>query len=515
MTLTAARSPAAAIPRASSLPHHQAVIVGAGFGGLTMGAELKAAGIHDFVILEEGADVGGVWRENTYPGCACDVPSHLYSFAFDPYRDPRIRYPGQPDILAYMQTVAERQGLREHLRTTTAVTAADYDDAAGVWTLTTADGARLRAGAVIWAVGQLHRPAMPSIPGLDAFGGRAFHSARWNHNVDLTGHIAVIGTGSSGTQIVPELARTAASVTVYQRTPAWILPRPRERFGPLTRWALEHVPGLHQLYRAGLHQGADLTLAPIMHGGWSARPATWVARAHLRRQVADPALRGELTPRYRIGEKRILLDSKFYPALRLPHVELVTDPIERIAVDGIRTTDGTHRPADVIVLATGFKAPEFLGGIEIRGRGGADLHRQWASTGGPEAYLGLAVPGFPGMFMIAGPHSFTPAHSNPAIKASQARYIARCLEHSTALGAPLEVSASAMTAYRRWLDGALASTVWPDGVASWFKQSDGVITNPWPASVKRFDRMTRLGPEHIFVPVPTSRTAAVTARRSA
>lgn len=494
---------------------HPVVIVGAGFGGLTVAATLKDSGIHDFVILEEGDDVGGVWRENTYPGCACDVPSHLYSFEFDPHRDARVRYPRQPEILAYMQNVADRHGLREHLRTTTAVTAADYDDSTGTWTLTTTNSEHLSARAVIWAVGQLHRPATPSILGLSTFGGRAFHSARWDHTADLTGHLAVIGTGSSGTQIVPELARTAASVTVYQRTPAWILPRPREHFGPVSRWALEHIPGLHQLYRASLHRAADLTLAPIMHGGWSARPATWAARAHLRRQVSDPVLRAKLTPHYRLGEKRILLDSKFYPALRMPHVELVADPIERITVDGIRTTGGTHRPADVIVLATGFKAPEFLGGITIRGRGGADLHRQWARTGRPEAYLGLAVPGFPQMFMIAGPHSFTPAHSNPAIKASQARYIARCLEHSTALGAPLQVSASAMAAYRRWLDDALARTVWPDGVASWFKQSDGAITNPWPTSVQQFDRMTRRGPEHAFVPVHISQTAAVTSRRSA
>ncbi|BAD60596.1 putative monooxygenase (plasmid) [Nocardia farcinica IFM 10152] len=493
---------------------HSVVVVGAGFGGLTMGAELKAAGVHDFVILEEGNDVGGVWRENTYPGCACDVPSHLYSFAFDPHRDAQVRYPDQASILAYMRAVADRNGLREHLRSSTSVKSAVYNDADGSWTLTTERGQHLHTEAVVWAVGQLHRPAVPQIPDAHTFGGRAFHSARWDHTVDPTGHIAVVGTGSSAAQMVPELARTAASVTVYQRTPAWILPKPDSRFGPGTRWALEHIPGLHRLYRAGLYHGADLVLAPIMRGGWSARPAAWIARAHLRRQVPDPALRVKLTPHYRIGEKRILMDSRFYPALALPHVELVTDPIDRITEEGIRTADTphrrTHRRHDVIVWATGFRAPELLGGITVRGRGGRDLHAQWAHWGRPEAFFGLAIPGFPSMYLIAGPHSFTPANSNPALKRHQARYIMRCLELTARLGAPIEVAPASMANYRRWLNTELARTVWPDGVPSWFKRrSDGQITNPWPASAREFGRLLdRHHPADTFTEVSVAAGAA-------
>lgn len=485
----------------------EVVIVGAGFGGLTMAAELRSSGIDDFVVLEGGEDVGGVWRENTYPGCACDVPSHLYSFGFDPYRGIDIRYPGQADILDYMRQVTDHHDLRTHLRCGTTVVGADFDSATSTWTLTTTAGHKIRARSVVWAVGQLHRPAYPTLPGAHSFRGRAFHSARWDHDADLTGHIAVIGTGSSAAQMVPELARTAASVTVYQRTAAWILPKPRTRFGPVSRWILSRVPGAHQLYRAGLYYVADAVLAPIMRGGWSARPATWIARTHLRRQVPDPALRQALTPRYRLGEKRILLDNKFYPALMRPNVELVTDRIDRIAVDGIYSADGTHRPADVIVYATGFRATEILGGIRIRGRGGVGLHDRWNSAR-PEAFLGLAMPDFPNMYLIAGPNSFTAANSNPSFKADQARYIARCIALADRWGAPIEVTTAAMSQYRVWLDAQLARTVWPTGVPAWFKRPSGEVTNAWPATARAFHQMTRSDPARAFHPVPGTPAAS-------
>ncbi|MFC9965163.1 flavin-containing monooxygenase [Nocardia ignorata] len=372
---------------------HEVVIVGAGFGGLTVAAELKHAGVQDFLILESGPDVGGVWRENTYPGCSCDVPAHLYSFAFDPYRDAHVRYPGQRAILTYMREVTDRNGLRPHLRCDTAVVAADYSDTDRTWTLTTTTGELIRTGAVVWALGQLHRPAIPRFQGAETFGGRAFHSARWDHTADLSGQIAVVGTGSSAAQMIPELARTAAGVTVYQRSPSWVLPKPAASFGPISRWALTHVPGLHGLYRAGIYRAADMVLAPIMRAGWSARPAELLARAHLRRQVRDRKLRAELTPDYRIGEKRILLDNGYFPALTQPHVELVTDRIERLGPDGIRTVDGTERRADVIVWATGFHAREFFAGVQITGRGGVDPHDQWRRQGRPSAFYGLAVRG--------------------------------------------------------------------------------------------------------------------------
>ncbi|MFE3618139.1 flavin-containing monooxygenase, partial [Streptomyces anulatus] len=249
------------------------------------------------------------------------------------------------------------------------------------WTLSTNTGDLIHTDAVVWALGQLHRPAIPQLRGAELFGGRAFHSARWDHTADLSGQIAVVGTGSSAAQMIPELARTAAGVTVYQRSPSWVLPKPAAAFGPISRWALTHVPGLHKLYRAGIYHAADLVLAPIMRAGWSAGPAELAARGHLRRQVRDRDLRAKLTPNYRIGEKRVLLDSGYFPALTQPHVELVTDHIDRLGPDGIRTVDGTERRADVIVWATGFRASAFLGGVQVRGRGGVDLHDQWRRQG--------------------------------------------------------------------------------------------------------------------------------------
>ncbi|MFD4462107.1 flavin-containing monooxygenase [Nocardia sp. NPDC058480] len=467
---------------------HDVVVVGAGFGGLTMAAQLKQAGVRDFLILEEGPEVGGVWRENTYPGCSCDVPAHLYSFDFDPYRDARVRYPDQQAILTYMREITDRNGLRAHLRCNASVVSAHYSDTDRTWTLSTNTGDLIHTDAVVWALGQLHRPAIPQLRGAELFGGRAFHSARWDHTADLSGQIAVVGTGSSAAQMIPELARTAAGVTVYQRSPCWVLPKPAAAFGPISRWALTHVPGLHKLYRAGIYHAADLVLAPIMRAGWSAGPAELAARGHLRRQVRDRDLRAKLTPNYRIGEKRVLLDSGYFPALTQPHVELVTDHIDRLGPDGIRTVDGTERRADVIVWATGFRASAFLGGVQVRGRGGVDLHDQWRRQGRPTAFYGLAVRGFPNLYMIAGPHSFTPSNSNPSMKQHQARYIMDCLALSSASGAPVEVTERAMATYLDRLDRALAQTIWRDGVATaWWKRADGTITNAWPGTVSEFE----------------------------
>lgn len=324
-------------------------VIGAGFGGIGMGAALKRAGISDFVIFDGGDDVGGVWRDNTYPGCSCDVPSHLYSLSVAPYRSATTRYPRQPEILDYLRATADNEGLRPHLRLNTAIVSAAFCDETGYWTLTTAHGQRYRARTVVWAVGQLHRPYVPDVPGRDVFAGAMFHSARWNHNIDLRGRrVAVVGTGSSAAQLIPEVAGHADRLMVFQRTPAWVLPKPAAEFGPVYRRAFALVPGLQSAYRAAIYYGADLLLGPLKHRGWSARPAEWVARAHLRRQVKDPALRAALRPDYPIGEKRILLDNCFYPALTRGNVELVTAAVEQLTEDGVQAGDG-FRHADVVI----------------------------------------------------------------------------------------------------------------------------------------------------------------------
>ncbi|MFD8248244.1 flavin-containing monooxygenase [Nocardia sp. NPDC059691] len=481
---------------------YKVAVVGAGFGGIGMGVGLRRAGITDFVIFERDGDVGGVWRDNTYPGCSCDVPSHLYSFSFAPYRSRRIRYPRQAEILEYLRRVAADHGLVPHLRLGTAIREASYLETEGGWELTTSDGRRVVAEVVIFAVGQLHRPSIPDLAGRADFAGPSFHSARWDHDQDLHGRdVAVIGTGSSAAQMLPTLATKARRVRVFQRTPHWVLPKPPADFGPLARTALR-LPGAHHLYRRVLYYGSDAVLAPIMRRGWSARPAEWAARRYLHSRIADPRLRAKLTPDYPIGGKRIIFDSHYYSALARENVELITDPIARITRDGLRTADGAHHAADVIIYATGFRAPEFLVPITVRGRGGVLLHDQWRS--GATALLGMAVPGYPNAFLIAGPNSFNPAGSNPGMKECQVDYIVRCLHWRDRIGASaIEVRETAMRAHLQWLEQAVTKTVWPAmGPNCWYKHASGRVTNPWPASARAFDRALRRPPSESFRAVP-------------
>jgi cation diffusion facilitator CzcD-associated flavoprotein CzcO len=483
-------------------------IVGAGFGGLGMGAALKRAGFDGFVIFEKGDDVGGVWRENTYPGCSCDVPSHLYSFSFQKYRSATKRFPGQQAILEYLRQVADEQGLRPHLRLGTSIASAEYDDRSGQWELRTGAGELQTFDVVVFAVGQLHRPFVPVIAGQQTFEGPAYHTARWDHSQDLTGRdVAVIGTGSSAAQVVPAIADAARRVVVLQRTPHWVLPKPSPEFGAVTRWAFSRMPLLQAVYRELVYHGADAGLSPLITRGWSARPVEWLARWHLWSRIKDPVLRAKLTPDYPIGCKRVLVDSAFYPALTRENVELIADPIERLLPDGIATCSGVRIHADIIVYATGFRATEFLVPVDVRGRDGVPLHERW--TDGAEAYLGLAVQDFPNMFIIAGPNSFIAHGSNPLMKECQIRYIMNCLRllREQPDTVAIEVSPQAMASYRQWMDESLARTVWRADVHSWYRTESGRIVNPWPAPARHFDRLTRQDPASAFVGVAAPRNS--------
>lgn len=487
-------------------------VVGAGFAGIGMAAGLQKAGMNNFIIFEKADRVGGVWRDNTYPAACCDVPSHLYSYSFQPYRDSRIRYPGQKDIQEYLEQIVDNQALRPHLRLSTGIVDAAWDQDTGCWVLTTAAGTTVVADQVVFAVGMLHRPYIPDFAGRDTFGGTAFHSARWDHSQELAGRdIAIIGTGSSAAQMLPEIAAIAHRVDVYQRTANWVLPKPRARFGPITRSAFAALPILHSAYRAAIYHGADAVLGPIMTEGWSARPMEWIARQHLRRRVPDPRLRARLTPGYRLGEKRIVVDSRYYTALNLPNVELITDPITSIDSDGIITSDRRRRNVDTIVYATGFRSTEFLQPTRITGRGGMQLHQQW--TDGADAYLGVAVRNFPNMWMLHGPNSFITHNSNIAIKESQIGLIVRAMLLRRQSGAAaLEIGEHAIAEYQQWLNHALARTIWPTGVNSWYKiprrgNSQQRITNPWPASARAFMSYARRDPALMFVPVAAPRAS--------
>ncbi|TMR90031.1 flavin-containing monooxygenase, partial [Nonomuraea basaltis] len=368
-------------------------IIGAGFGGLCMAIQLERAGIRSYTVFEKAGDVGGTWRDNSYPGAGCDIPSHLYSYSFEKYASWTRRFPEQPEILGYLEHCADKYDVRRKIRFHTEVRRAVFDGSR--WQVATtshpadpesagtsgAGGGEERTEAfdvVVMGVGQLNRPRLPDIPGMPEFGGVSFHSARWNHDHDLAGRrVAVIGNGSSAAQLIPRVADRAERLHVFQRTPNWVIPKPDATFGPLARLAFRFVPGLQRTYREWIYRYAEATLYPALAQGWSAELLKKRALRHLRDQVPDPQLRAKLTPGYPPGCKRVVIDSAFYPALTRENVDVVTDRIVRITPKGVETTEGL-READTIVYATGFKSTEFLAPMEVTGRGGRALREQWA-----------------------------------------------------------------------------------------------------------------------------------------
>jgi cation diffusion facilitator CzcD-associated flavoprotein CzcO len=464
-------------------------IIGAGFGGLCMGIQLQRAGITTYTIFEKAGGVGGTWRDNTYPGAACDVPSHLYSYSFEQRHDWTRRYPRQREILAYLEHCADKYGVRPHLRLNTEVTAATFDEQANRWRVTTADGEDRMFDVVVSGVGQLNRPRLPDIPGISTFEGAGFHSARWDHDHDLAGRrVAVIGNGSSAAQFIPRIARAAGHLDVYQRTPNWVIPKMDGEYGPRERLAFQRLPLLQTANRERIYRFIEGLVFPVVVGGWSRRVITKRAQDHLRQQVRDPELRAKLTPTYPIGCRRIVIDSDFYPALTRPNVDVVTDPITRIVPNGIETAGGDVREADTIIYATGFRTTDFLAPIEITGREGRRLHEVWKT--GAEAYLGVAVPHFPNLFLLYGPNTNLGHNSIIIMIESQVRYIMGCLPLLSARG-PMEVRQAAMDAWRRTLDHAMARTVWEASCRSWYKNAAGRVTNNWPRPTTVYRRITQ------------------------
>ncbi|MGI8844614.1 MAG: flavin-containing monooxygenase [Thermoleophilaceae bacterium] len=465
--------------------------MGAGFGGIATANALRQAGIENFAVLERGDDLGGVWRENTYPGAACDIPSHLYSFSYAQRRDWSRPCPSQSDILDYLHEVAERFGIADRIETDTEVTSATFDEQTARWTVTTAGGERIDAGAVVVAAGQLSRPFTPAIEGSDEFAGTVFHSAEWDHSFDARGkRIAVIGTGASAVQFVPEIAKEAARVDVYQRTPPWMLPRRNNDYAPWAKRLIERAPGLQWIRRKGmlafLESGiSGQTRVPAIRASmrlWS----TWF----MRRQVREPQLRRRIWPDYPIGCKRVLFSSKYLPALQQENVELVTDPIARISEGGPVTADGREREVDCIVWGTGFKSHEFVAPMAVHGRDGRELSEQWKD--GARAHLGVQVSGFPNLFLIYGPNTNLGFGSIVLMIEAQVTYVVDALrtlrrERADAMDIRPEVQ-DASTAR---VQEQLRHSVWTT-CESWYRQdSDGRIVNNWPGQMAEYVRATR------------------------
>jgi len=475
-----------------AMPRHVRVaIIGAGFSGLGAGVRLRQAGVADFLILERAAAVGGTWRDNTYPGCACDIPSHLYSFSFAPNPGWAHSFSRQPEIWDYLEQVADRYGLRGHLRLGTEVAGARWDADLARWRLRTAGG-DLTADVVISAAGPLSEPRLPGIPGLAEFPGEVFHSARWNHGARLDGkRVAVVGTGASAIQIVPEIQPRVASLVLFQRTPAWVLPR-RDRFitGP-ERWVYRHVPPAQQLARLGNYLAREPAFGAFVVRPGVLKAAQRIAVRHLVRSVADPVLRAKLTPRYVMGCKRILLSSDFYPALVRPNVEVAGAGLARVDGRTAIAGDGTARDVDVIILATGFRAVEAPIAGRITGAGGVTLAQAWG--GDMRALRGTTVPGFPNLCLVIGPNTGLGHSSMIHIIESQLRYIVDYLATLDRTGAAaLDARPGAQERWCAGIERRMAASVWTTGgCVSWYLNAAGRNPTLWPGSTLRFRRATR------------------------
>ena len=471
----------------------QTAIIGAGFGGIGMAARLLQSGIDDLVVLEKEAGVGGTWWVNRYPGAACDVPSHLYSFSFAPKPDWSRRFAPQREIQRYLEHCVDHFGLRPLLRLNWQVQRMQWQEHDKRWLITSAGGQQISARYVISAIGGLSRPAWPAIPGIDQFEGVITHSQQWNDELQLESQrVAVIGTGASAVQFIPEIAAKVAKLDVYQRTPNWILPRPDRALPSYLQRCYEAMPWLQKLVRFGIWLKAECRVPGLV---WSNRLAfghRWLARRHLKRQVPDLKLRSKLKPDYAIGCKRVLLSSNYYPALCLPQVELVDQPIQRIESNAIVTNDGLRRPADHLILATGFQATEPVPDGMVTGRDGQDLHQLWRH--GPQAYKGTSVAGFPNLFMLLGPNTALGHNSVIVMIEAQIDYILHMLggldrQHA----ASSEIRCEAQARFNRHIQGRLNGSVWNQGgCGSWYLHpASGQNTTLWPDFTWQYRRLMR------------------------
>jgi cation diffusion facilitator CzcD-associated flavoprotein CzcO len=462
------------------------LIIGSGFGGLGLGIRLARAGI-DFTILEKAPSLGGTWRENTYPGAACDVPSVLYSFSFEPKTDWSRKWSPHGEIREYLEDCAARNGVLPHIRFNTEVTGARFDDASGTWTVRTASGEELTADVLVSAVGQLHHPVTPKLPGLESFRGPTFHSARWNHDVDLAAkRVAVVGNAASAIQFIPEIAPKVSKLTIFQRSANWMLPRGDRAYSEREKRWLTRVPGLAKLLRFWTWAQLELWLYPVVAGNRPlSRLQQWASTKYMESLVGDPVLRRTLRPDYPIGGKRILITDGYYEALGRENVAVVTDAIDHVTEDTIVTRDGTTHPADVVIFATGFRTNPFLAAIRIEGMDGRVLERDWAA--GAEAYYGLTVPGYPNFFMLYGPNTNLGHNSIIFMMEAQMRYVLGALDTLEREQLRwVDVRPEVAGAYNARVQRKLATTAWAQAGPSWYKDAGGRITNNWPWSTLRY-----------------------------
>jgi cation diffusion facilitator CzcD-associated flavoprotein CzcO len=476
----------------SPLPAHVRVaVVGAGFAGIGAGVRLRRAGITDFVILERAAAVGGTWRDNSYPGCTCDVPSHLYSYSFAPNPGWSHSFSRQPEIWSYLTQTTQRNALTTHLHLDTEVTEAAWDGAGACWRLRTSRG-DLAADVLIAAAGPLSEPALPDVPGLASFPGEVFHSARWNHQARLAGRrVAVVGTGASAIQIVPAIQPEVARLTLFQRTPAWVMPRRDRRISPLEQELYRRVPLAQRAVRAGLHTARESLAVAFVRRPGLLRGAQRIALRHLAASVPDPLLRARLTPSYRLGCKRVLLSNDFYPALSRPNTELVASGLAKVDGPTLVAQDGSARDADVLIFATGFRVIDMPLARRVHGPGGGTLAAAWGQD--LQALRGTTVTGFPNLCLLIGPNTGLGHNSLIHIIEAQLDYVLDYLATLDRTGAAaLDARPQAQQRWQEGIEARMRTTVWTTGgCQSWYLNAAGRNPTLWPGSVGAFRRATR------------------------
>jgi cation diffusion facilitator CzcD-associated flavoprotein CzcO len=470
--------------------HHRTVIVGTGFSGLGMAIRLLKDGDRDFVLLERAHDIGGTWRDNTYPGCRCDVPSHLYSFSFAPNPNWSNTFSPQPEILDYLRDVARRFGVLPHIRFDTELQEAEWDEDAAVWRIETSAGP-LTTDVLVLGPGPLSDPLVPELPGLESFEGTSFHSAQWDHDHDLDGErVAVIGTGASAIQFVPEIQPRVGKLHVFQRTPPWVVPHPNREMSPLERAIYRRLPLAQLGMRAGIYWARE-TFVVGFRRRRVGKVMERMALRHLEEQVSDPELRAKLRPSYAMGCKRILPTDEWYPTLTKPNVEVVSDAITEVRPRSIVTADGAAREVDTIIFGTGFHVTDIPVSDRVRGRDGRTLAEAW--DGSPEAYKGTAVAGYPNLFFLVGPNTGLGHNSIVFMIESQVGYVADALRTMRRRGArTLEVRPEAQAAYNAEVQAMTRGTVWvTGGCSSYYIDRNGRNSTIWPTFTWPFRRRTR------------------------
>jgi len=480
--------------------HSRVAVVGAGFGGIGTAIRLKQQGYDDFVVFDRGDDVGGTWRDNTYPGCACDVPSHMYSFSFAPNPAWSRSFSGQQEIWEYLRGCVARYGLDPHLRLRHEVLGAEWDEVTGRWLIETSRG-RYSADVLVAAGGPLAEPSVPDLPGLATFSGEVFHSARWNHDHDLTGRrVAVIGTGASAIQFVPQIAPEVARLHLFQRTAPWVMPRADRAVTSLEKGLFRTFPPAQRAVRASIYWAREGMATGFLHPAVM-RVAQRIARTHLRRSVPDPRLRDKLVPRYTMGCKRVLLSNDYYPALMRDNVEVVTDGIAEVRPDGIVTSDGVLREVDTIIFGTGFHVTDPPIAKYTRGRDGRTLEEVWQRS--MRAYQGTSVTGFPNLFMLLGPNTGLGHTSVVFMIECQITYLLNLLRHLKRTSThAIEPTPQAQEAFVTDVDRKMTGTVWTSGgCRSWYLDATGRNSTLWPGYTWSYWLRTRRFDPAAYQPV--------------